>query len=100
MYNLDFETAHETFVAWEKAHPEDPLGPVSNAAAYLFAEFDRMHILESELFIDDNRFEHRKSYSPTRRSGMLSMANYSAPNNPPTASWKKRRRITLPSSRK
>ena len=64
MYNLDFETAHQTFVAWEHAHPEDPLGPVSNAAAYLFAEFDRMHILESELFIDDNRFEHRKSFSP------------------------------------
>jgi hypothetical protein len=64
MYNLDFDTAHQTFIAWEHAHPEDPLGPVSNAAAYLFAEFDRMHILESELFIDDNRFEHRKSFSP------------------------------------
>ena len=67
MYNLDFDTAHQTFVAWEHAHPEDPLGPVSNAAAYLFAEFDRMHILESELFIDDNRFEHRKSFSPDPR---------------------------------
>jgi hypothetical protein len=64
MYNLDFDTAHQTFIAWEHAHPEDPLGPVSNAAAYLFAEFDRLHILESELFTDDNRFEHRKSLSP------------------------------------
>jgi len=64
MYNLDFDTAHQTFLAWERAHPEDPLGPVSNAAAYLFAEFDRMHILESELFVDDRRFEHRKSFSP------------------------------------
>jgi hypothetical protein len=64
MYNLDFDTAHQTFIAWEHAHPEDPLGPVSNAAAYLFAEFDRLHILESELFTDDNRFEHRKSFSP------------------------------------
>jgi hypothetical protein len=62
MYNLDFDAAHQTFTAWEHAHPEDPLGPVSNAAAYLFAEFDRMHILESELFIDNARFEHRKSY--------------------------------------
>ncbi len=64
MYNLDFDTAHQTFMAWEHAHPEDPLGPVSNAAAYLFAEFDRMHILESELFVDNNRFEHRKSFLP------------------------------------
>lgn len=64
MYNLDFEGAHQTFAAWEQAHPEDPLGPVSNAAAYLFAEFDRMHILESELFVDNNKFEHRKSFLP------------------------------------
>ena len=64
MYNLDFDAAHQTFTAWEHAHPEDPLGPVSNAAAYLFAEFDRMHILESELFIDNAKFEHRKSVVP------------------------------------
>jgi hypothetical protein len=64
MYNLDFDAAHQTFVAWEHSHPEDPLGPVSNAAAYLFAEFDRLHILESELFIDNTKFEHRKSLAP------------------------------------
>jgi hypothetical protein len=62
MYNLDFDAAHQTFAAWERAHPEDPLGPVSNAAAYLFAEFDRMHILESELFVDNAKFENRKSF--------------------------------------
>src|ERR1700740_2613815 len=64
MYNLDFETAHQTFATWERAHPEDPLGPVSNAAAYLFAEFDRMHILESELFVDDTTFAKRKRFVP------------------------------------
>lgn len=64
MYNLDFEAAHQTFTAWERSHPEDPLGPVSNAAAYLFAEFDRMHILESELFVDNSRFEHRSGFAP------------------------------------
>ena len=36
MYNLDFDGAHQTFATWEGAHPEDPLGPASNAAAYLF----------------------------------------------------------------
>jgi len=64
MYNLDFEGAHETFAAWEQIHPEEPLGPVSNAAAYLFAEFDRMHILESELFVDNAKFEKRTGFSP------------------------------------
>jgi hypothetical protein len=64
MYNLDFDAAHQTFTAWEHSHPEDPLGPVSNAAAYLFAEFDRLHILESELFVDNTKFEHRKSFAP------------------------------------
>jgi len=64
MYNLDFGSAHETFAAWEYAHPEDPLGPVSNAAAYLFAEFDRMHVLESELFVDNGKFEKREKFTP------------------------------------
>jgi len=64
MYNLDFEGAHRAFAAWERSHPEDPLGPVSNAAAYLFAEFDRLHILESELFTNDSNFEKRQKVEP------------------------------------
>ncbi len=64
MYNLQFEEAHRTFQGWEQAHPEDPLGPVSDAAAYLFSEFDRLHILESELFTDDNKFESRSKLAP------------------------------------
>jgi len=64
LYNLDFEGAHATFAAWEHSHPEDPLGPVSNAAAYLFAEFNRLHILESELFTDNQRFERRQRFEP------------------------------------
>jgi len=60
MYNLDFTTAHSTFQAFELAHPNDPLAHVSNAAAYLFAEFDRMHVLEMELFADNSKFEKRQ----------------------------------------
>ncbi len=45
-------------------HPEDPLGPVSNAAAYLFAEFDRLHILQSEFFLDDHTFLNRARPNP------------------------------------
>jgi hypothetical protein len=64
MYNLDFGTAHSTFQAYEQAHPDEPLAHVSNAAAYLFAEFDRMHILEMELFADNSKFEKRQKVAP------------------------------------
>ncbi len=64
MYNLQFEAAHRVFQSWEKNNPQDPLGPVSNAAAYLFAEFDRLHVLESELFTDNNKFESRSKLAP------------------------------------
>lgn len=64
MYNLQFQAAHQFFQNWEKANPADPLGPVSNAAAYLFAEFDRLHVLESELFTDNKKFESRSKVAP------------------------------------
>ena len=64
MYNLQFPAAHLVFANWQNANPEDPLGPVSDAAAYLFAEFDRLHVLESELFTNDNKFKARSKLPP------------------------------------
>src|SRR5579864_4115973 len=64
MYNLDFSAAHATFHSYQQADPADPMGYVSNAAAYLFSEFDRLHILESSLFLDDKTFEARKKLTP------------------------------------
>jgi len=64
MYNLDFSAAHETFQSYQQAHPDDPMGYVSNAAAYLFSEFNRLHILESDLFTNDAKFEHRGKVAP------------------------------------
>ncbi len=64
MYNLEFVSAHQSFQQWEQVHPKDPLGPVSDAAAYLFTEFDRLHILQSELFINDHSFLNKKTLSP------------------------------------
>ncbi len=64
MYNLQFDEAHKAFQNWQQEHPDDPLGPVSDAAAYLFTEFDRLHILESELFVDDQKFESRSRPAP------------------------------------
>ena len=56
MYNLQFTGAHQSFREWQTLHPEDPLGPASDAAAYLFMEFDRLHILQSEFFTHDQHF--------------------------------------------
>ncbi len=64
MYNLDFPGAHQTFLSCEGERKADPLPHVSNAAAYLFSEFDRLHILEVELFTDDSRFDARHKLKP------------------------------------
>lgn len=67
MYNLDFAGAHITLQQWQQLHPRDPLGPVSDAAAYLFSELDRLHILESDFFTDDAKFEKREKPVPDER---------------------------------
>uniref|UniRef100_A0A7V4XTK2 Lipoprotein n=1 Tax=Acidobacterium capsulatum TaxID=33075 RepID=A0A7V4XTK2_9BACT len=64
MYNVNFAGAHQTFDAYIQAHPDDPMGPVSDAAAYLFAELDRLGILDLRLFADNSRFSHRKRPTP------------------------------------
>lgn len=64
MYDLDFSAAHHQFDLWEAAHPDDPIGPVSQAAALLFTEFARLGVLESQLFTDNGRFDDRRKLSP------------------------------------
>ena len=64
MYDLDFDAAHRSFQQWEQLHPDDPMGPVSDAAAYMFAEFDRLRILQSEFFTDDRGWIGRRKLTP------------------------------------
>jgi hypothetical protein len=64
MYDLQFDEAHRIFGQWTQNHPGDPLGPASDAAAYLFSELARLGALESELFVDDVRFADRKKLQP------------------------------------
>ena len=59
MYDLQFDDAHRSFHQWTEQHPADPMGPVCDAAAYLFSELDRLHILESEFFLHDDQFLNR-----------------------------------------
>jgi hypothetical protein len=56
MYNLEFAKAHRTFGDYARVHPDDPMGSVSNAAAWLFSEFDRLKILQSEFWVGDQPF--------------------------------------------
>jgi hypothetical protein len=48
LYNLDFAGAQKDFSAWQSQHPDDPMGPVSEAAGLLFSEFNRLGVLESQ----------------------------------------------------
>jgi hypothetical protein len=56
MYNLQFDQAHQTFAEWHRLHPKDSIAAVSDAAAYLFSEFESLHILQLEFFVHDNYF--------------------------------------------
>jgi hypothetical protein len=64
MYDLKFEEAHQSLMRWRESHPNDCLGPASDAAGYLFSELARLGVLESELFVDDTRFKNRKKLDP------------------------------------
>ncbi|HEY7337146.1 MAG TPA: hypothetical protein VH639_19795 [Bryobacteraceae bacterium] len=64
MYNLQFDDAHRIFHRWEADHPTDPMGPASDAAAYLFSELDRLHILQSEFFTHDTDFSRKNKLVP------------------------------------
>ncbi len=64
LYDLEFEQAHQLFSKWEQAHPNDPMGPASDAAGLLFSEFDRLGVLESQFYENDTAFAARKKLSP------------------------------------
>ena len=64
LYNLDFAGAQQDFAAWEAQHPDDPVGPVSEAAGFLFSEFNRLGVLEAQFYEDDQSFAARPKLTP------------------------------------
>jgi hypothetical protein len=64
LYELNAAEARAQFAAWQKAHPEDPLGSASEAASYLFEECYRQGVLTSEFFLDDKRFLGKIALKP------------------------------------
>jgi hypothetical protein len=64
LYNLDFTGAQKDFSTWQAQYPDDPVGPVSEAAGLLFSEFHRLGILESQFFENDDSFLSRSKLTP------------------------------------
>ncbi len=64
LYNLDFAGAQKDFSSWELQHPEDPVGPVSEAAGLLFSEFNRLGVLKGQFYENDESFLARSKLSP------------------------------------
>jgi hypothetical protein len=64
MYDLRFDAAHKAFEEWQQQHPEDPFGYTSDAAAYLFSEFDRLGVLQSKFFLNDGNFTGHERLTP------------------------------------
>jgi hypothetical protein len=64
LYNLDFDGAQKDFAAWQLQHPDDPMGPVSEAAGLLFSEFNRLGVLEAQFYENDDAFLDRPKLIP------------------------------------
>jgi len=64
LYNLDCSGAQQQFSLFEEKHADNPLGPVAQAAGFLFSEFHRLGVLEGQFYTDDSKFEGRKKLSP------------------------------------
>ncbi|HEY5027498.1 MAG TPA: hypothetical protein VIK39_03750 [Candidatus Angelobacter sp.] len=64
LYELKPVKAYAQFEAWQKLHPEDPVGSAAEAAAYLFEESYRQGVLTSDFFLDDKRFLGKVPFKP------------------------------------
>ncbi len=64
LYNLQFDDAQVQFHRWQQQFPDDPVGPAAESAAYLFQEFDRLGILEVQLFTRSGSVGPEKKVEP------------------------------------
>src|SRR4051794_536687 len=71
MYNLNFDAAFQSAEQAKRLAKDDPTPWVAEACAALFCEFDRLHILRSEMFSSDESFDARDSYKWDPQSKQL-----------------------------
>jgi len=60
MYDFNFPASQDILARYIEKHPQDPLPYAFRASAYLFYELDRMNILQSEFFTDDDKIADKK----------------------------------------
>lgn len=63
MYNLDFDAALQKTREAKVLDLDDPTPWMAQACAVLFREFNRLHILRSEMFASDEQFDARPAQS-------------------------------------
>lgn len=64
MYNFDFPGAHAHIDRYIAENPSNAIGYMARGAALLFSELDRLGILETEFFLDDDRIADKKKLKP------------------------------------
>jgi hypothetical protein len=64
LYNFDFAGAHVILEREIRRSPQDPLPLCVQAAADLYGELYRLHILETDFFLDDDKVVDRRKPTP------------------------------------
>jgi hypothetical protein len=64
LYNFDFAGAHSLLDAHIQSYPEDPLGYSVKGALYFFSELNRLHLLETEFFSNEDKVTDKKRIKP------------------------------------
>ena len=64
MYGRQFEAARQELTLWQQRNLDDPRGPVAQAASLIFAEFDRLGILEAQFYTKNSTFVSRARPKP------------------------------------
>jgi hypothetical protein len=64
LYNFDFTGAHSLLDAHIQSYPEDPLGYSVKGAIHFFSELNRLHLLETEFFSNDDKVTDKKRIKP------------------------------------
>lgn len=64
LYNFDFSGADKLLDAQIAASPNDPIAYTFRGASLLFREMDRLLILESDFFADDDRIADKRRLKP------------------------------------
>jgi len=63
MYDFNFPASQDILTRYIEKHTQDPLPYAFRASAYLFYELDRMNILQSDFFTDDDLIADKKKKS-------------------------------------